>query len=477
MINVNSIDLSPYGRVKQIKRNILPPSELSLVDIKGSPGLLLLFKKHGAREIVVTFQIKGTDNTDLQSIAEDLAFVLDSDDVVPITFTDEPGRTYYGIYTGSIEKDDISHRHATVEITFLCPDPYKYAGETTLSVPADGRITVDPGGTVKTYPTLEFVADNAVTFVSCVAPDGHVILGSPATIEDTKVEEWEKVFDDDMATTTGWTTGSTVADNATPAGTIGSDGDNFYATDYSTGSGWHGPAVKKSISNPVQDFKMQAWFFFRSTVDEVGRAEVYLLDDSNNVVCKVALKELSINQEQTIGELRAGPWGGPGKAMINSAGSSNPYVWNDFEGYLEIERIGNKWSASVIGYKDGKYYGRMSNKTWIDEDNEVMNPITQVNVHFGQSGTHPVTHTMKVRRVRVYKYNAPGSNQIPYIAEAGDVITVNTHNGEILRNGIPTPWMYNPATKWFALEPGTTDLAFEPSADITAEIRYKGRWK
>src|SRR5690606_10709604 len=80
------------------------------------------------REIVVPVIINAENIKDLQKIKEDMAERLVHDEPKELIFKDEPDRVYYAVVDGGLELDEIFST-GQGEITFICPDPYKYGPE------------------------------------------------------------------------------------------------------------------------------------------------------------------------------------------------------------------------------------------------------------------------------------------------------------------------------------------------------------
>lgn len=61
------------------------------------------------------------------------------------------------------------------------------------------------------------------------------------------------------------------------------------AADYGTGTGWHGPALKRSLSVPIQNFRVEVDLDFQMTSYEIERMEVYLLDEASEIIGEIAI--------------------------------------------------------------------------------------------------------------------------------------------------------------------------------------------
>lgn len=477
MINYNGYNLATLGTINQIKRNILPPNEISTLNIPARPGLLVLMKKHGARVIQVEMTLKGTTQEELVAKAETLGTVLDTMEDVEITFADEPSRTYYGMVQDEIDKDDVTNKLGKVKFSILCANPYKYGPEQTVTVDATNKVAVTNTGTVETFPVIEVTVNNPITFFSAVAPDDYVLIGNPATLDNVQAPGWYRTLTDDLTTLTGWSAGTGGIDGGTVAGAMSLGTKGFKSTNFGAASGWHGPTMQKVLSENLQDFVIRFWVQFDSSAaNQSGRAELYLFDAANNNIGKISMVDYLQGFEANFPEVRAGAYG-PGKYIMDGSKMSSRSRFNNFYGYIELQRIGKQFKAICMRYDTVKrrVFAGWETKMW-DSNNSFQSPLNKVMLHLGQHGTVAVPN-MEILKVEVLKVVTASANEVQYIALAGDTLTVDCESGEIFRNGSPAQELYNPATTFISIPPGTTELAFLPEGDVSVELKYKGRWK
>src|SRR5690625_7008928 len=108
------------------------------------------------KEIVVPVIINAENIEDLQKIKEDMAEWLVHDEPKELIFKDEPDRVYYAVVDGELELDEIFST-GRGEITFICPDPYKYGPEKNIETTSDTFI-VENNGTADAEPIIELTA-------------------------------------------------------------------------------------------------------------------------------------------------------------------------------------------------------------------------------------------------------------------------------------------------------------------------------
>ena len=97
-----------------------------------------------SRVITVQYLLKAENPAQLQYRFDELRKALYSKDIVPITFADEPGVTYYGELesTETVPADRLS---VISTFNIFCPDPFKYRN----AIVTGGEVVIDTF-----YPTI-----------------------------------------------------------------------------------------------------------------------------------------------------------------------------------------------------------------------------------------------------------------------------------------------------------------------------------
>ncbi|PZN06718.1 MAG: hypothetical protein DIU69_12845, partial [Bacillota bacterium] len=332
-----------------------------------------------------------------------------------------------------------------------------------------------PQGTAPAWPVLRATLQQPLTHLAVATPDKYVLLGRPIAEEEAPVDREQTILMDELATTTGWTTG-TIVENGVVAGTMVSNGNAFVVQDYGTGTKWHGPALKKSLSEPLQDFRVTVRLKVINSVKRFGRGDVYLLDANGAVIGQMSIRDHWAGYYNMWAELRAGPLEPGGVSIIDEHGS-RAGVWNQFDGIVQLTRIGQTWEAYVamVDPQTGRHHTR-ARKQWIDKSNQYQAPLAQVQVHAGAYGTYePCEVTFDW--VKVEKINTVQAAQVPYIAYPGDVLEIDCERHAVYRNGEPRLDLLDPGSQFFALEPGQpVALGVTPEGVATVELTYRERW-
>lgn len=410
----------------------------------------------------------------LRETIDELNGILATDEPVPIIFPDEPDKTYYGMVEDTGEEGEKVHlgRHDAF-IYIRRSDPFKYGQEKEYEFQEDTAI-IENKGTAEADPIFELEVLEPTTFAMVSNGDEYMMIGQVPEIDETPIEENELIDRFTMGTTTGWTDITEIEGGAV-AGHIISDGDTFRPNSYGNGSNWHGPALKTSLTEQLQDFRVDVFCSLKATTgQQVGRLEVYLFGAGNEVVGKLAMKDIRKGTNVATGEARIGDYQ-TGHYLINTPGIREG-LWNDFYGILRLTRIGNMITAYIARIDNGVYNTAWS-ASFEDTQGLFQEKITQVGVHFGQNGTSPFIADIGVHEIRMFKINDPNANQIPIIADEGDIITLDNVNENILINGESRIDLKDFGASYFKLKPGENSLVVLPEDTFNTNLKLRKRYR
>src|SRR5690606_24483776 len=98
------------------------------------------------------------------------------------------------------------------EITFICPDSYKYGPEKVYQTDQDTFI-VENNGTAETEPIIELTAKQKATFAMVSNGEEYMMIGKPAEVDEELVDTKTRVLTERGETLNTWTSEGTQFDN------------------------------------------------------------------------------------------------------------------------------------------------------------------------------------------------------------------------------------------------------------------------
>lgn len=469
---VHSSDKGIY-RVTSVRRNILPPIDSITLEVPGRAGTYYQGHRYGPREIQVGVVLAENTRQNLRATVRSLAaWLAPEGGPRELVFDDEPGKTWFAVLSGDTDLEELAVTGAGT-LTFLCPEPYALGAE--VQVPFSGGLAqVNPGGTAPTWPIITVTAQQPLTYLAVAAADQYVVLGRPEGVEETPAPREQLVLHDTCSSLVGWGPGTEVL-NGIAVGTMTTNGAAFYPSDYGSGSGWHGPAIKRSIPQaPLQDFRLDVLVSQHNLTGETGRAEVYLLGPSNEIVGMISVRDRWQNEKLI--EVRALMGNASGQKDIHVGQADKPTAWNQFDGIMRLQRVGKTWVAywALIDSK-GNHHTRRTVQV-VDAAGAYQTPVTQVLVWLSKYGS-TVNTNQSIGDIKVYKINTLTPVQVPYIAQAGDVLEIDCERHVVRLNGEPRLDLLDPMSEFFSLAPGQpVTIGVEPASAVTASLTYRERW-
>jgi predicted phage tail component-like protein len=481
MLNFAGVDIPSFVKVKRVGFSILPPISNNLLTIKGRAGAYNFGKDVGVRKISVDIAIVAPNPNQVMQYATELAEWLFHEDEQPLIIADEPNVIYYATVDGETDIDEILNvGEGTIE--FICTRPYKYSNiikEVTASPQStDDIITVVNDGGVETYPEIELTFRQNASSIAVISSDKFVLVGEDETDEKTAEDLHPLVLWDAMSSLEGWTSAISV-DGGVVAGDFMTNSYSFQASGFGSGTAWHGPSRIKTLDRTVKDFQVEVYFGLdASKAQQIGRVEVYLLDQNNKKFGKIAVKDAWKNGEYPFAEAAAGHSDVGGRTFFVYSFGSKKGVWKDwYKGFMRIGRKGKTWFAYFCMLDNkGKHHTRLY-KEWVDKSNRYgAYDLAKIQIHIGAYGSYEPVSLMYISDIKVYDINPNRpTDKVPIYFRSGDILTIDCDKAEIRLNGEPRFDLLDPASDFFALKKGVNGISISPAiADV--KISYQERW-
>lgn len=482
-------------------------------------GSTLNYKRYPERIIRVKYQLLAKTNAAFRDAYNKLAGILNCVDA-ELIFNDEPDKFFIGTPStiGEIEPGSNS---VVGEFEILCTDPFKYSVTEYEVTPTldDGNTTfiVDYKGTHRAFPTFEVdffeeseTGNNTLTgngecgFVAFFNEDEKIIqIGDPEEVDGESLAKSQTLINQVFKKTDSWgldaqnlwsfndledkngynhtgTVGLSQAYKNAPNG-------EYYltATNYGTGSNFHGPS-----------------FFRTIPVDAAGGvgAKNFTLHYSQKL--SIGDSKEATNQ---IGYFSAGIYDPTGKAfagvLIHKTASGKTGTLKLYVGGKEV------YSQSIDLSLNNKYFGNNSpskgivtnktttitksggtvtfnvggiQKTFFDA---VVADMVAARVGFEilKYGNYEPLEYHGIYNVKFTKNNCDTWRDIPNKFTANDVVLIDCSKGDIYLNDTLTPALGALGNDWetFCLKPGVNQIGVAYSDWVTAayaptfKMRYR----
>ncbi|WP_034757806.1 distal tail protein Dit [Rossellomorea vietnamensis] len=461
-----------FVMVTYVERDYWPNVTNSFLEFPGGVGAKLKSSAQGVRMIKVGLEVQGDSREDLLLKMEDLADWLVSEKEEELVLDDEPSRTYFAKVDGSFKPTDENWTELEGEVTFLCPDPYKYGQIFTRTYEDVSKpIAIQNLGSAETPPIFKITLSGPTTFLDIIGENDYMRIGQPYSVDQTPFKKYERIWSVDGLTMTGWGSAGYTPDGGNNSGTMSVANGNFYASNYGNGSSWHGPAVAQSIGSVISDYKVTAYLHVDANPSQRARSEVYLLDQSSNIIGKLAaVMRKSTGEVEIEINIRNGP---NSKYIL-----SKDWLYRDFFGYIDIIKEGTNFTVYIAqqGNNNGIYTRHKEDDSFPDNNNEFQTPLAAIGMHLATHSSYEPSPTNFIRRIDVERINQQPEG-VEYIGDAGDIFEFNHKSKKIYKNGD----LFSKkdfGSRFFDLKKGSNKyVVYPPNVVDQLRIEWRERYK
>ena len=271
-VNFNGVALNNYCKVLNVSRSVLPNRSNFSKQIPTMNGSYYTGFKYSEKVITIEVAIIAKDSLDYTKKIRELATVLNVANPSKLIISDEPDKYYLAVLDGATDLTK-KYKTGTVQITFLCNDPYAYSTETKVFQPNTRRIfTIENTGSGEANPIIEVDFNNDACYFQATNPKGETILiGQPSQASVSTVNDNEYVLKENCENINNFLPlSSSQLDfdcKLTGNSVIGINGSCITTTDYGEPQDgfWCGGAVKRSLPENLEEFEVQVDVIFSST--------------------------------------------------------------------------------------------------------------------------------------------------------------------------------------------------------------------
>lgn len=451
------------------------PITREYLKVPGRPGVVPVGMETEERRFELPIILAADSFEEKEQLIEELAEWLIQEKAVPLKFSKYPNRTLYAQIEGTPNFPEFL-RNGKGTLSVVCPDPYKY-GEISSTPFIDGAAIVFNTGTATASPVYEIDVLSDITHVDVFSDKAYTRLGEPAPIDEPVYERQTLIFSDTMKMMTGWSDAVDV-DNGYVGGTMAATQAGFEVTAFGVAVkpfAWQGPAKVKSLPEPVENFRIDVPIELLNVDRETGMIEIYLLDAFGNTVAKIGMEDVWATLKKNQAKFQLGNVD-KRKVQYHRTADYVP-AWNDFRGMLRLHRDGNLFRPYFAQVQpNGTHVWISQQWTYRDESKEYLAAITQIKVAIRKwPGSSTSQAKMRIGGIKVWRYNDPAEG-LPYIARAGDKITIDAQEGAVFINGELREDLNDWFGDFFDLPKGQTTLLIQPSDKVSGKVTIQERF-
>lgn len=476
MINLDGKDLPSFVKVNSIEFSILPPITNNFLEVRGKAGAYHTSQDVGTRKITANITIVADRINGVIKATRDLAEWLYHKEPVKLVLQDEPDKYYLAVPNGDTDITEMVNIGQGA-IEFICTEPFAFGEEKTQSFELNENndiAEIEVGGTADTYPQIEITVQDNITSMAVESDNNSLIIGEPAEVTETPKNTKPLVMIDNMKSLNGWVNREIdTVDGGIIAGQFAQVGESFRVknNNFGTSDRWHGASAVKTLPKSLKDFEV----YFRigyedSHKKQVGRVELYLIDENDVQFGKLSLHDSFVNDNRKRFEARAGSRGG-GKYFLKEY----PSDWSKFYGRMILKREGRLWTVSIAPMEKGRTK-EVYEESWFDSTGAWDSyELAKIQIHIGTYAKNQPAKDMFISHIEVKECLTLKDNEAPIIAIKDDVLLIDNEKMHIYLNGEPRFDLINPASNFIKFKKGINTIKVSPS-NVKMNLTYPERW-
>ncbi|KAB2441372.1 distal tail protein Dit [Bacillus luti] len=478
----------------QIKKGWSPPTwaplKRNFLTTPGYPGARLLSTDTEPRPLPVPVGIIVPDGADLETLKEEIADWLITEQEAELVFDVRPDRTYLAVVDDSFDLDEfVTLGIGTIQ--FICPMPYKLGPvqKKMMAIDQAGKLRAEMynKGSIESNPIINITIGAQSPFLDVWNDDDYFRIGYPVGHKSKIVKEDERLINDDCSSLNGWETfGGQIGKFLARGSMEVVGGKAFKASNYGAMEPfkWRGPFVMKEIpkaGKKITDFKMDVQFALQSTkYDQMGKTIAMVLDANYNIICQVDMSDEYMSHEITLAHSVVGSEGNNEQLLSNETGHYMD-TFNQFSGHFAIARRGNHWRVYCAKYIEGtEQDGASFVHEWYDVGN--WNPNTTrepkyVVVGCVAFGEYNPVNVCQIKDVKFWRINTLEIDETPYIFDVGDKVQIDTERSLVTVNGTNAIALKDIFSSFPVVKRGKNEMIVRPSDVGVVEVMYRERYR
>lgn len=497
-IKLNDVSLSDYfDLTEEPDRGLFPEVQHDLVQMARSNGSRATNKRLTHR--IITLPLYALSGN-FRKAKDDLANVLFSEERQRLWFSDEPDRYWLVELTGesSWKRSLESRGEAFGELNFLCEDGISHSIETKtfpfISTEDGILATVQNDGTYKTPMDINVTFTSDADSIGFVSDDNIVQLGTSYSEDEQNFVPSEKVLNDGMGSSTGWSTNV-----GRPRWRYPDSGDNtskiqgsltwsasasavypasFGSIDASKPGYWHGPTLTRNLNPNLGDFEAFHRLTFKPKGSGKNRAacqgifEINYMDADGNFVMGFEIKDNNRDADEVKYSFFIGTYrmfeGKLPKSVLTFHGG--------FFGSIQMTKVGNKFTFRLARINGDTWKETWStSKSWNNETVAMLS-ASSIQVFLSKWKDSPEM-LMELTHTRVTKFNTQNETLIPNTFYEGDTLLVDGKSNQVYLNGLRADgYRVIGSSQVFQANKGATEIFAISDGTFTGNLDVRERY-
>ncbi|GAB0335385.1 phage tail family protein [Staphylococcus pseudintermedius] len=403
---------------------------------------------------------------------------------------------WYAYFDGPIEVVSINNGFVQFKIQVVLTDPYKYSATGNKNTAISDSISVVNAGTADTPINVEARAlKDSTNFIIAKDERNYFMIGKSEDANKVTKDIEPFVFNDEFHTTglSNWrympndTSFGNLLDGGDAMGgkfKLSKERESIYPENWgnNTQTNWHGPAIYKSLTKSVQDFRIR----FKVSIHQglgigTGKAVAFLVDENNRTLFSITYVNTSATTNNSQILVYAYNEHNEARRIYKRDVPQQLKRLKNIHAFIFLERKGTNLKVTTYFYDINKDPDRKKplnkdERITVDRGNLYQRPARIARLYRGKAAKYSKYLWHSILAFKIQELLPKQSDVTPIEIREGDLIQIDMHRKSVTINDEDALSLKDFGSNYFNVDTGVSELVVYPSETFDTTVKWQDRY-
>ncbi|REI19577.1 phage tail protein [Staphylococcus felis] len=403
---------------------------------------------------------------------------------------------WYAHFDGPIEVVSINNGFVQFKIQVVLTDPYKYSAIGNQNTAISDSISVVNTGTADTPIIVEARAlKDSTNFIIAKDDKNYFMIGKSEDANKVTKDVEPFVFNDEFHTTglSNWrympndTSFGNLLDGGDAMGgkfKLSNERESIFPESWgnNTQTNWHGPAIYKSLTKSVQDFRIR----FKVSIHQglgigTGKAVAFLVDENNRTLFSITYVNTSATTNNSQILVYAYNEHNEARRIYKRDVPQQLKRLKNIHAFIFLERKGANIKVTTYFYDINKDPNRKKplikdERITVDRGNLYQRPARIARLYRGKAAKYSKYLWHSILAFKIQELLPKQSDVTPIEIREGDLIQIDMHRKSVTINDEDALSLKEFGSNYFNVDTGVSELIVYPPETFDTTVKWQDRY-
>ncbi|EHT3698286.1 phage tail family protein [Staphylococcus pseudintermedius] len=403
---------------------------------------------------------------------------------------------WYAYFDGPIEVVSINNGFVQFKIQVVLTDPYKYSATGNKNTAISDSISVVNAGTADTPIIVEAKAlKDSTNFIIAKDERNYFMIGKSEDANKVTKDIEPFVFNDEFHTTglSNWrympndTSFGNLLDGGDAMGgkfKLSNERESIFPETWgnNTQTNWHGPAIYKSLTKSVQDFRIR----FKVSIHQglgigTGKAVAFLVDENNRTLFSITYVNTSATTNNSQILVYAYNEHNEARRIYKRDVPQQLKRLKNIHAFIFLERKGTNLKVTTYFYDINKDPDRKKplnkdERITVDRGNLYQRPARIARLYRGKAAKYSKYLWHSILAFKIQELLPKQSDITPIEIRKGDLIQIDMQRKSVTINDEDALSLKDFGSNYFNVDTGVSELVVYPPETFDTTVKWQDRY-